>query len=191
MCLTLLNGLAQFFAAPVQMGSNRTNGHAEGVGDLLVTPLLLMIEDEDGSLNLAEALKLFFDGLLELALFDLLLGVAVGVGETVFPGGGVVGEGDVGVPVAATTFPFVLGDVDGNAIKVRGNQGLAAKTGKGAVEAEKNILSEVVEVLVAAGEAQKSAEDHRLMVVHHLLEGEIGVQAGLDLGVHLKFHGGE
>ncbi len=56
-----------------------------------------MIEDEDGSLDLAEALELLFDGLLELALLYLLLGVAVGVGEAVFPAGGVVGEGDVGV----------------------------------------------------------------------------------------------
>ncbi len=35
-------------------------------------------------------------------------------------------------------------------------------------------------MLAAAGEAQEGAEDHVLMVAHHLLEGEIGVQAGLD-----------
>ena len=39
-----------------------------------------------------------------------------------------------------------------------------------------------------AGEAQEGAEDHVLMVVHHLLEGEIGVQAGLDRSMRLKFH---
>jgi hypothetical protein len=173
------------------MGSNRTDGHSEGVRDLLVTPLLLMIEDEDGSLNLAETLKLLFDGLLKLALLDLLLGVAVGVGETLFPCGGVVGEGDVGVSVAAAAFPFVLSDVDCDAIEVGSDEGFAAKAGKGAVEAEEDVLGEVVEVLVAAGQAQERAEDHCLVVLHHLLEGEIGVQAGLDLRVHLKFHGGE
>jgi hypothetical protein len=36
-------------------------------------------------------------------------------------------------------------------------------------------------VLAAAGEAQEGAEDHVLMVVYHLLEGEIGLQAELDL----------
>ena len=43
-------------------------------------------------------------------------------------------------------------------------------------------------MLAAAGEAQEGAEDHGLMVVNHLLEGEIGVQAGLDNRVRLKFH---
>lgn len=39
-----------------------------------------MVKDDDGSLNLAEALKLPFDCLLKLALFYLLFGVAVGMG---------------------------------------------------------------------------------------------------------------
>ena len=74
------------------MGPDSTNGHAKGVGDLLVGALLLMIEDEDGSFDLAELLELLFDCLLKLALLKLLLGVAVGVGEAVLPAGGVVGE---------------------------------------------------------------------------------------------------
>ena len=65
-------------------GSNR---HPERVGDLLVSALLLMIEDEHSSLDVAQALKLLFDALLKLALFELLLGVAIGVGEAVFPAG--------------------------------------------------------------------------------------------------------
>jgi len=67
------------------MSSDGADGQTEGVGDLLVAAFLLMIEDEDGSLDLAESLELFFDGLLKLALLDLLLGVAVGMGETVLP----------------------------------------------------------------------------------------------------------
>ena len=173
------------------MGSDGADGHAKGVGDLLVRALFLMVEDEDGSLDLAEALELLFDGLLELALLDLLFGVAAGVGETVFPAGDVIGERDVGVAVAASALPLVLRDVDGDAVKVGGDQGFSAKAGEGAVEAEEDVLGEVIEVLAAAGEAQKGSEDHVLMVVYHLLEGEIGVQAGLDNRMRRKFHAGE
>ena len=163
------------------MGSHGSDGHTEGVGNLLVAALLLMIEDEDGSLDVAEALELLFDGLLELAFFYLLLGVAVRVGEAVFPAGGVVGEGDVGAVVAAAALPLVLRDVDGDAVEVGGDEGLAAEAGQGAIEAEEDVLGEVVEVFAAAGKAQKGAEDHVLMVAYHLLEGEISLQAGLDL----------
>ena len=130
---------------------------------------------------MTELLELLFDGLLKLALLYLLLGVAAGVGEAVFPAGGVVGEGDVGVAVAAAALPLVLSDVDGNAIEVGGDEGFAAEAGQGAVEAEEDVLGEIVEVLAAAGEAQEGAEDHVLMVAYHLLEGEISLQAGLDL----------
>jgi hypothetical protein len=170
------------------MSPDSADGHAESVGDLLVGTLLLMIEDEDGALDVAEALEVLFDGLLELALLYLLLGVAVGMGETVLPAGDVVGERDVGVAVATAALPLVLGDVDGDAVEVSGDEGIAAKAGQGAVETEEDVLGEVVEVFAAAGEAQKGAEDHVLMVAYHLLEGEIGVQAGLDLRVRLKFH---
>ena len=187
----LLKALPQLFAAAVQMGPYGADGHAEGVGDLLVAALLLMIEDEDGSFDVAETLELLFDGLLEFALLDLLFGVAVWVREAVFPSGGVVGERDVGVAVAAAAFPLVLCDVDGDAIEVGGNEGFPAEAGESAVEAEEDLLGEVVEVFAAAGEAQEGAEDHGLVVLHHLLESKVGVQAGLDLSVCLKFHGSE
>lgn len=48
-----LKGFAQFFAAAVQMGADGSDGHAEGIGDLLVATFFLMIEDEDGSLDVA------------------------------------------------------------------------------------------------------------------------------------------
>lgn len=108
--------------------------------------------------------------------------------ETVFPTGGFVCERDVGVAVAAAALPLVLGYVDGDAVEIGGDEGVAAKAGQGAVEAEKDVLGEVVEMLAAAGEAQQSAKDHVLMVAYHLLEGEIGVQAGLDHRVLPKFH---
>ena len=68
------------------MGPNGSDGHTQGVGNLLVAALLLMIKDEDGSFYLAEMLELLLDRLLKFALLDLLFGVSVGVGETVFPG---------------------------------------------------------------------------------------------------------
>ena len=173
------------------MGPDGPEGHTEGVGDLLVGAFFLMIEDEDGPFDLTEALELLFDRLLELALFYLLLGVAIRVGETVFPAGGLVGEGDVGVAVSAAALPLVLRDVDGDAVEVGRDKGLATKAGQSAVEAEEDVLGEIVEVFAAAGEAQEGTEDHVLMVVYHLLEGEIGVQAGLDHRVLLKFHSGQ
>ena len=158
-----------------------SDGHAECVGDLLVAALLLMIKDEDGSLDLAEALEVLFDRLLEFALLQLLLGVAVGVGEAIFPAGGVVGERDVGVAVATAPLPLVLGDVDGDPVEVGGDEGIAAKARQGTVKAEEDVLGQIVEVLAAACKAQEGAEDHVLMVAYHLLEGEIGLQAGLGL----------
>jgi len=111
--------------------------------------------------------------------------------ETIFPTGGFVRERDVGVTVAAAALPLVLGDVDGDAVEVSGDEGVAAKARQGAVKAEKDVLGQVIEVLSTAGEAQEGAEDHVLMVADHLLEGEIGVQAGLDHRVILKFHSGQ
>jgi hypothetical protein len=163
------------------MRSYGPDGHAQRMGDLLVGTLFLMIEDEDGSLDLAEPLELLFDGLLKLALLYLFLSIAIRVREAVFPAGGVVGEGDVGTVVATAALPLVLGNVDRDAVKVGSHQGFAAKAGQGTIEPEEDVLGKVVEMLPAAREAQKGSEDHLLMVEYHLLEAEIGVQAGLDL----------
>jgi hypothetical protein len=173
------------------MRPDRTNRHAERVGDLLVTAFFLMIEDEDGPLDVAETLELFFYRALELALLDLLLSVAVRMGETVLPARGLDGEGDVSVAVPAAALPLVLRNIDGDPVKIGGDEGVAAKAGEGAIGAEEDILGEVVEVFAATGEAQEGAKDHVLMVLDHLLEGEIGVQAGLDHRVLLKFHSGQ
>src|ERR1700730_16037438 len=135
------------------MGPHGSDGHIERVGDLLVAALFLMIEDEDGPLDLAELLELLFDGLLKLAFFYLLLGVAIRVGEAVFPAGGFVGEGDVSAVVAAAALPLVLRDVDGDAVEIGGDEGIAAKAGERTIEAEEDVLGEGVEVLAAAGES--------------------------------------
>jgi hypothetical protein len=146
-----LQGFAEFFASTVKMGSDCADGQVERVGDLIVGTLFLMIEDDYGAFDLAETLEMGFDGLLKFALFDLLFGVAAGVGETVFPAGGVVGYGDVGAVVAAAALPLVLGDVDSDAVEVGGEEGFSAEAGKGAVETEEDLLGEIVEVFPAAG----------------------------------------
>jgi hypothetical protein len=163
------------------MRSYGSDGHAQGIGDLLVGALFLMIKHEDGPLDLAEPLEVLFDGLPKLALFYLLLGVAIRMSKTLLPAGGVVGEGDVRSVVATAALPLVLGNVDGDPVKVGSNKGFAAKAGQGTIEAEEDVLGKVIEVLPAAREAQKGAEDHLLMVAYHLLEAEIGLQVGLDL----------
>jgi hypothetical protein len=155
----------------MKMRSDGTDGQIQGIGDLIVGAFFLMIEDENGALDLAEALEVLFDGLLELMLLDLLFGIAAGVREAVLPAGGVVGEGDESEFVAAAAFPLVLSNVDGDAVEIGGEEGFAAKAGEGAVEAEEDLLGEVVDVFPAAGEPQKGAEDHRLVVAYHLLEG--------------------
>jgi hypothetical protein len=94
----------------------------------------------------------------------------------------------VSAAIAASTLPLILGYVDSDAIEICSDEGIAAKVGQGAVEAKEDVLGEIVEMLATAGETQEGAEDHLLMITYHLLEGEIGVQAGLDHRVLLKFH---
>lgn len=90
--------------------------------------------------------------------------------------------------VAAAALPLVLSDVDGDAVEVGRDEGFAAKAWQCAVEAQEDVLGEVVDVFATAGEAQKGAEDHGLMVAYQLFEGEVGVQAELDNRVLRKFH---
>jgi hypothetical protein len=97
----------------------------------------------------------------------------------------------VGPVVAPPPLPLVLRDIDCDPVQVGCNQGLAAKTRQGAVEPQKDVLGEIIDVLTASGQAQQGTEDHRLMVAYQLLEGEIDVQARLDHRVLRKFHSRE
>jgi hypothetical protein len=106
------------------------DGHVERIGDLLVGALFLMIKDENGSLDLAELLELLFDRLLELALFYLLLGVAIRMREALLPSRRVIGEGDVGIPVPAAALPLILGNVDRDTVEVGSNQASPRKLGR-------------------------------------------------------------
>jgi len=198
----LEEGFAKFFSAAVEVGADGVDGEREGLGDLLVGALFLVVEDEDGTLGEGEALEVFVDELGELVFFELLDGVGGGMLEAALPVC-VVGERDVAAVFAAATLPLVLGDVDGDAVEVSGDLGIAAKVGEGAVETEEDVLGEVFEVL-GADEASEGAEDHRLMVLDDLLEvglsrHRVGLRAldlraldltALDHRVRLKFHGG-
>lgn len=172
----------------MQVRPHGPDGHAERTGDLLIAPLLLMIKDENRSFDLAKPLKLLLDALLELPLLNLLLGVSVRMLQAVLPTGEVVRDGHQRSVVASSAFPFVLRHINGNPVKIRRNKGFAAKARQCAIEPEEDLLREIVEMFAASSKAQKGAEDHRLMVAHHLLEAEIGVQAELDNSVRRKFH---
>ena len=43
--------IAEFFAGAMKVGPNRIERKDEGLGDLVVSALLLMIEDEDRTLD--------------------------------------------------------------------------------------------------------------------------------------------
>ncbi len=96
--------------------------------------------------------------------------------QAAFPVALLFRKGHQGKVVAAAALPFVLGDVGDDAIEVGAEQGFAAKRGKRAVEAEKDLLGKIVDMFPAAGEANEGAEDHGLMVLDDLLEAEVGGQ---------------
>jgi len=186
----LLNGFAKLFAPTMKVRSHRADRKPQRIRDLLVAAFFLMIEDQHRPLNFAEKLKLFFDGLLELLFFYPLLGIAVGVRQPILPGRRFVRERYVRA-VVAPPLPLVLRDINRDPVEIGGDQGLTAKTRQRPVEPQKDILRKIIDVLTASGQAEEGTEDHRLMIAYQLLEGEIDVQARLDLRVLRKFHSRE
>lgn len=178
------DALAQSLAAAMEVRADGAYRHFQGSGDLFVALFFLMIEDEDGSFDGAELLEPVFNGLAELAFRELLFCVGRRVGETILPIEGIVfagsGDGDERTFVAAAAFPFILSDVDDDAVEVGAKERFATEGGEGAVEAEEDILGEVFQVFTTAGKAHESAEDHGLMVADDLLEIGVGVQRSLD-----------
>ncbi len=107
----------------MQVRSDGAERQTESERDLLVGLFFLMIEDEHGSFDVAEAAEFAFDLLLELAVGDLLFGVRAGVREAIVPAGDLVRERGERPIDAAAAFPLVPGDVDGDAIEVGGEGG--------------------------------------------------------------------
>ena len=166
----------------MEVSTDSVDGKFEIESNLFVAALFLMIEDEDGAFDDAELLQLVFNGLLKLPLSELLLGIRRLVGETFFQTGFVAfirsGDGDKRAFNASSPLPFILGDVDGDPIQIRREHRLAAKGRERSVEAEEDLLRKVFDVFAAAGKAGERAEDHRLMILHNLLEGGPCLQVG-------------
>ncbi len=169
----LLKEGGEAFAAAVEVGADSVDGEAESGGDALVAEFLLVEKHENGAFSGRQGKEGGFDGGGGLGFAEVLFGGA-GVlalevtGGLIFkPGGRSVGTlrtvqygygGDV-VAVAAAAFPFVLADVDGDAVEIGGELGIAAKFGECAVEAEEDLLGKVFDVGSGAGEAVEGAED--------------------------------
>jgi hypothetical protein len=174
----------------MQMRAHGANRQFERLRNLLITALLLMIEHQYGPLDRAELLQLLFYRIPELLLGKLLLRVWAGVWQAIFPVRVLIRKGNQRPVVAATALPFVLGHVGDDAIQVGAEQGFAAKGTQRPVEAQKDLLGKIVDMFAAAGQANKGAEDHGLMVSDNLLEaGVAGLQEGSDCESRRKFHG--
>ena len=162
-------------AAAVEVGADGVDGEAQRGGDALVTEVFLVKEHKDGAFCGWQAEEGGIDGGGSFGFAEVLFG---GTGVLAFevarrlvfePGGGsvdVVGRGGGGdvVAVAAAAFPLVLADVDGDAVEVGGDLGVAAEVREGAEEAEEHLLGEVFEVRTGAGEAMEGAEDEGLLL---------------------------
>jgi hypothetical protein len=159
----------------MEMGPDRVDGDPKCVGDLLVGAILLMKEDENGTLWQRETCEMLFNKLCELVCFKLLDGAAGGVLQAAFEIEVLIGEREVLAILAPAAGTLIVSHVCGDAIEVRGDLGLAAKVGECPEEPEKDVLRKVFQVgLLNAGAKQpsKGAEDHLLMVFYDLLEGD-------------------
>lgn len=181
-CCLLLDAFAELFASSMEMGADSVDGEREVEGNLFVSAFFLMIEHQDGAFDGVEQLELVIHKLLKLTLGEVLLGVGRWVREAVFPAGVVIGvrcgDGNERAVDTAAALPFVLGNVDGDAVEISREHGVAAEGRESAVEAEEDFLGEIFDMLAAAGETREGTEDHCLVVAHDLLEGDAGLQVG-------------
>ena len=163
------------------MGAHRAYGQLKRLRNLLVAPFFLMVEHQDGPLHGTELLQLALYRIPELPFGKLLLRVETRVLQAAFPIALLFGKRHQGKVVAAAALPFVLGYVGDDAIEVGAEQSFAAKRGKCAVEAEKDLLGKIVDMFAAAGKANEGAKDHGLMVADDLLEAGVdGMQEESD-----------
>jgi len=170
--------VSELLAASVEVGADGADGQAQGERDVLVAALLLMIKDENGSLLVRELHESAVDGFEDLLALVELLGVGFVRGEGFDEGGGVVvgvfgGAETVGAILAAA-LPLILGDINDDAVEVGGELGVALKVDEPAVEAEEDLLGQILEAGVAmrtgAGEAQERPEDEGLVLADDVLE---------------------
>jgi hypothetical protein len=160
----------------MQMGAHGAYGQLKRLGNLLVAPFFLMVEHQNGPLHRAELLQLALYRIPELPFSKLLLSVETGMLKAAFPIALVFSKRHQGKVITAAALPFVLGYVGDNAIEVGAEQSFTTKRGECPVEAEKDLLSKIVDMFPAPGETHEGAEDHGLMVSDDLLEAEVGGQ---------------
>lgn len=172
----------------MEVRANGSERNSQRQRYLLITALLLMIEDQHRTFDVAERREMPVDRLLKFCIGKLLLGVPIRVGKAVLPIGGLVRDRDQRTIFAGSPLPFVLRHIHRDAVEIGGKKSLLPETGKSTVQAKKDILREIFKVLAASGKAKKCAEDHRLVVAHNLLEGVVDVQAGSDCKATAKFH---
>ena len=90
--------------------------------------------------------------------------------------------------IPSPPLPFILRHVHRNAIQIRRHQRLSAKVWQRAIQPQKHLLRQIIQVLAASRQPQQCTEYHRLMLAHDLFEAEIGRQTGLDRTLDPKFH---
>src|SRR5690348_17194430 len=121
---------------------------------------------------------MFFNAHLELAFFHLLLGVAARMRQPIFPCTFVFRYRDQWTIAAPASLPFILSDIDRDAIEIGCYQSFAAEIWQRAIESQKYLLCQIVDMFAAACQAKQGAKDHGLMVLHNLLEAKVGTHRG-------------
>lgn len=204
---TLLDGGSEALAATVQVGTNGVERQVESCGDAFVTEVFLMVKDEDGAFRFRKGEEGLLDKRLRLVVGkELFRGTGVlvnGVRRLVLKPGGRVLVACAGgglhemLPIAAASGPLILGDVDGDAVKVGRKLGIAAKVRESAIKAEEDLLGEIFDVHAGTGEAMQRAEDSGLVLADEYLEAFRGCivaahacMGGYDREGSGKFHAG-
>ncbi len=156
------------------MRPDRTYGQMKDLRDRLITALFLMIEHKNGAFVLGERQQLAVHRLPELLLQELLFGIGIGVRKgfhvvrrSFIPGRKRCHSDG---PLFTAAFPLILRDVDDDPVKISRDLRLTTKVIQGAIETQKDLLREVVNLLPVAGQTQQRSKDHGLVLADDLLE---------------------
>ncbi len=79
---------------------------------------------------------------------------------------------------ALAALPFVLRHIDDDAMEIRGEERVASKRGKRAIESQEDILGEIIDMFAGSGESDEHTEDHLLVFCHDAFELGRVVQDG-------------
>ena len=166
----------------MQVRADCADGQPKNIGDLLITLLLLMVEDHDRTLRITQLVQMLLDSCRELGFFHLLGGVGCGMGEPVFPCSILIGERYLTPVFTLTPLPLVLSDVHGNSIEIGAQGSFTTKVRQRTKQPEEDILREIFERVITSSEPRKCAKDHLLMIADDLLEVRLVEQSKLTPG---------